>query len=286
MEKEDLDRASKKNRVVATMKQGKTQIANQAGELLHTKHAFPPNTLGYCGPDIRGRIQDYLHNHSDRDDISSVLKRFEAAYPFVKMIGKSNGRDPFDYHVAEAYWLGNSLLDNVEPAEFFSFVHQDLSPSRKLVEKGDGMRKDEVKSMFGELGGSARPHHTFYVLGIHARQNVKSAAKDKLLKLMDSCRISCGMVMEVKRDTLVVERRSLTLKEEMLSLARPNRKEIRYDPEIESFSKIHPGEWVSIHWDFACETLTGRQLRNLKRYTALDIEATNKLVASLTVRVD
>lgn len=268
------------------MEQMKTPVSKRAGELLHTKHAFPPNNLGYCGPDIRGRIQDYLHNNREEDGISSVLKRFEAAYPFVKMIGKSCGKDPFDYHVAEAYWLGNSLLDNIKPAEFFDFTQQDLSPWRRMIGKNEGMRKDESKSMFRELGSLAKPHHTFYVLGTYARHSVKSGTEDKLLKLMDSCRISWGRVLKVKGGTLVVERPSLALKEEVLSLARPKRKEIRYDPEIQSFSNICPGDWVSIHWDFASETLTTRQVGNLRHYTALDIMATNKLVASRAVSAE
>lgn len=280
-----MDRATKENSVVATMTHGKTLVAKRAGELLHTKHAFPPNSLGYCGPDVRWKIQDYLHSHTEGDGISSVLKRFEAAYPFVKMIGKSNGRDPFDFHVTEAYWLGNSLLDNVEPADFFNFAQQDLSLSRKMVGKKDGMGNDEAKSVFRQLGNLAKPHHTFYVLGMYARPTVKSGTEDKLLKLMDSCRISWGRVLEVNRDTLIVERPSLVLKEGGLSLSRPKRREIRYDPEIQSFSNIRTGGWVSIHWDFASERLTTRQLENLKRYTALDIKATNKLVASGAVSV-
>lgn len=258
----------------------KDSSKKQAGELLHTKHAFPPNSLGYCGPDVRGRILDYLHNHSDGESLLPVLTKFEAAYPFVRMIAKSTGKSPFDYKVTEAYWLGNSLLNRVEPVEFYEFAHQDLAPSRKTVGKKDGLRKEEAKSLFRELGFNAKPHHTFYVLGMYARSSDKSGTEEKLLELMDSCRISWGRVSEVKRETLVVERPSLTLTRDRISLTRPNKKEITYDPEIHPFSNIHIGDWVSIHWNFASEKLLPYQLKNLKQFTALDIEATNRLVAS------
>ena len=198
--------------------------AKDSGELLHTKHAFPPNSLGYCGPDVRGRIQDYLHNHSDSESILSVLTKFEAAYPFVKMIAKSTGRKPFDYEVTEAYWLGNSLLQHVEPATLFNFTHQDLTPSRKTVGKNDGLRKEDAKSVFRNLGFMAKPHHTFYVLGMYARSSVRSGTESKLLELMDSCRISWGKILEVKKETLIVERPSLSLKQDHLSLSRPLKK--------------------------------------------------------------
>jgi hypothetical protein len=251
-----------------------------SGELLHTKHAFPPNNLGYCGPDTRGKILDHLHSHSTDESLLSILTKFEAAYPFVKMIAKSTGMKPFDYQVAEAYWLGNSLLDHVEPAEFFEFAHQDLASSRKMVGKSDGLREAEAKSLFRELGHLAKPHHTFYVLGMYARSTELSDSGGKMLGLMDSCRISWGKVVDVRRETLVVERPSLTLTQGKLALTRPKKKEIQFDPEISPFSNIRKGDWVSVHWNFASEKLKPYQLTNLRHYTALDIEATNRLVAS------
>jgi hydrogenase maturation factor len=68
--------------------------------------------------------------------------------------------------------------------------------------------------------------------------------------------------------------------DDRLSLAPPRRQEIRYDPRIPSFSDVRQGDWVSVHWGFASERLTPHQLRNLKKYTALDVEATNRLVST------
>ena len=251
----------------------------RSGELLHTKHAFPPNTLGYCGPDVRGKISEYLHGSSDGESLLSILTKFEAAYPFVKMIAKSTGRNPFDYEVTEAYWIGNSLLDLVEPQNFFEFSYGDLTKSRQMASKRDGIRKAEVKSLFKRVGEIARPHHTFYVLGMYARSSEISGKSEKLLELMDSCRISWGKVIEVKRDTLVVERPPLMLAAEGLRLGQAKKQVIRYDPEIPPFSSLRSGDTVSIHWNFASEKLKPSQTRNLKRYTALDILAANKVAA-------
>lgn len=250
------------------------------GELLYAKHALQPNSLGYCGPDENNRILEHLHTSTVTEGLTSTLTRFEAAYPFVRMIAKATGRQPFDKEVTEAYWIGNSLLDRVKASEFFEFAHRDLSQSRAKAGREDGLSKDETKLLFREFGEVTRPHHTFYVLNIYARSHIKAANQSKLLDLMDSCRVSWGQVIEVKPKTLVVNRVPLVFDGQNLRLAPPEKKEVRYDNEIPPFSSIKPGDWVSLHWNFASERLAQRQLFNLRKYTVLDIDTTNRLVSS------
>jgi Family of unknown function (DUF6390) len=247
----------------------KKEEASTPGELLHTKHAFPPNNLGYCGPDTRGKILDHLHDHSIGESLLSILTKFEAAYPFVKMIANATGRKPFDYEVAEAYWLGNPLLDSVKPIEFFEFTHKGLNAK---------LSKSDTNILFKQLGAAAKPHHTFYVMGMYSRPAATSASREKLLQLMDSCRISWGRVVEVKEKELIVERSPLSFakgEEEHLLLSRPIRAKIAYDRAIAPFDAVSLGDWVSLHWSFASERLTSRQVRNLRTYTLGDIKTTN-----------
>jgi hypothetical protein len=114
---------------------------------------------------------------------------------------------------------------------------------------------------------------------MYARSNIKTANQGKLLELMDSCRVSWGRVLEVREKTLLVERVPLAFRDESLLLAAPAKREVHYDREIAPFSTVRRGDWVSLHWNFASEKLTPRQLKNLRSYTALDIDATNRLVA-------
>ncbi len=247
------------------------------GELLHAKHALQPNSLGYCGPDENKTILEHLYESTTSERLTSILTRFESAYPFVRMIAKSTGRQPFDREVTEAYWIGNHLLDKVEPSDFYQFTNQNLNPSRNRVARMDGIGGDDARFLFRELGPMARPHHTFYVLGMYARSRVKSGSENRLLRLMDSCRISWGEVVDIKKVALSVERPALALSQDQLSLTLPQREEVHYDPRIPSFSDIRRGDWVSVHWNFASERLTPYQLRNLKFYTDQDIDAINRL---------
>jgi len=246
------------------------------GVLFHAKHAFMPNSLGYCGPDEKGQIQRDLEGDRSDEELVQTLQKFEAAYPFLKLIAKSAGRQVFDYSVPEAYWIGNRLLDLVPVSDFYSFSHHEI--------KGRDPKK--VQEVFRHLGGTAPPHHTFYVMSTYATTvvpdgpNVTNEAKRKIAEVVDNCRISWGTVRRVGKDELQVEVRRVGLDDGGLSLTRPAVKRVRYNPEVKPFGTIKAGDVVSVHWNYACDVLTPRQTKNIARYTDADIRLVNRLMKS------
>lgn len=245
------------------------------GMLLHARHALAPNSLGYCGPDENGKILDGIRGSAPAEGLASVLEKFEAAYPFIRMIGEATGRSPFDYSVTEAYWIGNSLLDRVPPGEFYDFVHQGLKKP---------MKKDEARELFKESGLTPRPHHTFYVLSLFGRSDSSPTSESALTRLMDSCRISWGEVTDVRKKELVLSRAPLAISDGRLGLAAPRRESVKYDVGIPGFGGIEEGDWVSVHWGFASEKLTRRQTKNIAAYTAVDLAAANRFAAIIERR--
>jgi len=233
-----------------------------------------PNSLGYCGPDDRGLILRHIEESKGGESLASILKEFEAAYPFLRLIARSTGRDVFDYAVPEAYWIGNSLLDRVETPEFYKFSHRELA----------GKDPKEVRRLFKAAGALARPHHTFYVMSTYATSSVADGpslsedGREKVQGLIDNCRISWGEVQEVGRKRLTVKYEPVSVGDGRLSLSGPVVRKVSYDPEVRSFSRVKPGDWVTMHWDYACEVVSPVQLRNIARYTALDIDATNEIL--------
>jgi hypothetical protein len=233
-----------------------------------------PNSLGYCGPDDRGKILQHLEQSKGGEDLVSTLKDFEAAYPFLRLIARSTGKDVFDYAVPEAYWIGNSLLDKVPTADFYKFSHHELV----------GRNPAEVRRIFRALGRAARPHHTFYVMSTYATSSVAdgpSVTADGIKKieaLIDNCRISWGEVKSVGKRQLRVEYAPVTVREEGLILSEPVVRKVDYNAEVKSFASIRPGDWVTLHWNYACEVITARQRRSIAKYTALDIGSTNALL--------
>ncbi|MGD0396096.1 MAG: DUF6390 family protein [Nitrososphaerales archaeon] len=249
---------------------------SEKGILLHAKHAFMPNTLGYCGPDDRGVILQHLEESKGGEDLTSTLKEFEAAYPFLRLIARTTGRDTFDYSVPEAYWIGNGLLDRVPVPDFHSFSHKELI----------GRDPKEVKRVFRAVGTAARPHHTFYVMNTYASSSVSDGPSlsntnvKKISQMIDNCRVSWGEVKGIGAKSLQVKYRPVILEDGLLNLSKPKLKKVRYNREVTPFSSVKKGDPVSLHWDYACEVLSSRQLVNIRKYTMLDIEAANLLLAS------
>jgi hypothetical protein len=246
------------------------------GILFHAKHAFMPNRLGYCGPDENGTIRQVLEEGKSGEELVRTLQGFEAAYPFLKLIARSNGRKVFDYAVPEAYWIGNGLLERVPGSEFYSFSHHEI--------KGRDPRK--VKEAFKVLDGDAPPHHSFYVMSTYATTivpdgpNLTNESRKKVGELVDNCRISWGRVKGVEKGMLQVEVRPVTIEDGRLSLAPPKVKRVQYNPEVSPFSSVRPGDAVSLHWNYACDILTSRQARNIAKYTSADLALVNRILSS------
>lgn len=247
------------------------------GALLHAKHAYMPNSLGYCGPDDRGSILEHLHDSSVTPGLLKQLRAFEAAYPFIELIGRAAGRDAFEYPVPEAYWIGNELLDQVQSKDFYSFTHSRL-PGRDPA---------EVRRVFRSAGATARPHHTFHVMSTYATSSVADGpsltteGNRKIQELVDNCRISWGRVKRVGKGTLVVEGRPMKLVDGVFSLDEPVSKTVKFDRGVPPFGAVKPGDWVTVHWNFACDVIKPVQVRNAEKFTMADIATMNRILRAL-----
>jgi len=251
--------------------------SEKEGILLHAKHALMPNKLGYCGPDDRGEILRHLQDSETSPKLLRLLKSFEAAYPFINLIGKSTGNAPFDYRVSEAYWIGNDLLRHVPTPDFYTFSHATLR----------NRKRSEVRKVFKTLDSQALPHHSFYVMSTYATSSVADGpslstdSAKKIETLVDNCRISLGRVTDVGRKELTVRYTPVGLKDGRLVKLEQKTKKVVFEKGVRPFDSVRRGDWVSLHWNFACEVLTMTQARNLARFTNADLAATNELLKRL-----
>lgn len=83
-----------------------------SGIKLAVLYGIKPHSLGFCGPKDKGILLSYLRGENIFEKkIRKILEQFKGAYPYYKLIAKSNGiKDPFDEKVVRAYWIGNKLL--------------------------------------------------------------------------------------------------------------------------------------------------------------------------------
>jgi hypothetical protein len=82
------------------------------GPLLFARYAYPPNSLGYCGPRDSASLLGYGSERVVDGGLRQLARGFEGAYPYLELIACATGvPDPLDHRVVEAYWLGNEPQD-------------------------------------------------------------------------------------------------------------------------------------------------------------------------------
>ena len=81
------------------------------GARMFVRYAYPPNAMGYCGPD---GFRDYAEAGVVDQGLVQQVQAFSGAWPYLELISAGcDIRDPLDRRVVEAYWVGNELLDRV-----------------------------------------------------------------------------------------------------------------------------------------------------------------------------
>lgn len=235
------------------------------GTILFAKYAFMPNRLNYCGGDDNRAIFDYCTANQTDPGLVHILLKFQAAYPYLKLIARINEiADPFDARVVEAYWIGNELLEHVDLAGFYNSLRERFSKQ---------LNSRTIDYLLGKPSLGARAHHSFHVFDVHSR----TGALDNSLYTMENCRIGWGRIMEIETTHFVVEHKPIVMEGGRLKLGDLVKKKVLCqingigfvdDPRINDF--------ISFHWEWACDTLTPRQVSNLERYTMRHIEIANQ----------
>jgi len=239
------------------------------GLLLCARYAFAPNKLKYCGPDKNLELFQYCAENQKDLGLSQLLKEFEVLYPYLKLIARANNlADPFDLRVVEAYWLGNELLENVWARDLYDHLLEKQQLKRKI-------NKKSLELILGKIPAGAKVHHSFHVFNVFKRTG--HAPVVHTLESMDNCRISWGKVKQVNGQTMKVLSQSIILKAGKLVLGERVEKEINFGLDGRKIAqKPKIGDWVSFHWNWFCQKLDERQVKNLECYTRQSLFLANQ----------
>jgi hypothetical protein len=242
-----------------------TSPPSLAGPLRFIRYAFMPNRLRYCGGDDNRTLFEYGIENVVDGGLTPMLRRFTGALPYLRLIASGNGiADPFDERVVEAYWLGNELLDRVEARQ----IHDAL-----LERFGSQLQGRTRELVLGKAPAGARPHHNFHVFDVHARVG----EIENTLETLDQCRVSWGRVSQTLGAELIVERQPLTLEDGKLALGPAMTTRVLRQVEGRGFADgAQPGDWVSLHWSWVCETITSSQQAALARHTFHHLRLANE----------
>ena len=261
------------------------------GALLAARYAFMPNKLRYCGGDKNSEIFGYVSENVSDQGLKDLLAEFATMYPYLKLIASANKiANPFDYQVVEAYWLGNDLLNNVDMKNFYRY----LVDEQKLKSQ---FKPKLLEKAFGKIALGAKPHHSWHVFNIPKRTGHYPI--EHTLKTMDQCRIAAAKIKKTKPkapfqgktsrrlpfrenqkteliNKIIVDYQPLVIKDNKLILGDWLEKEVWSELNDKSFIKAPKvGDWVSIHWDWACDYLTTTQLNNLQKWTKYNLALVN-----------
>lgn len=236
-----------------------------SGPMRFARYAFMPNRLGYCGgSDERGLFESCVA-HQPTPELGAWARTFEGAYPYLALIAGANSLpDPLDDRVVEAYWIGNELLEGVAMAPLYASLRERFGPrlSPKMLDL-----------VLGKVPAGAVPHHSFHVIDICRRTGTLAEQLD----VLDNCRIAWGQVRSVADEHLEVIVRPLAFIGGRLAFGSPEIRRVTSAIEGQGFvPDAGPGDWVSIHWGWACDVLSPRQVENLRRYTAHHLAIANE----------
>lgn len=240
------------------------------GALLFGQYAFPPNRLGYCGPEDYQALFEYVAAGAPDQGLLELERRFAGAYPYLRLIAHANGiADPFDRRVVEAYWIGNQYLERVAASPFYTSLTERFKPR---------MDTHAFGWLSSKLEHGARPHHNFHVFEVYTRAGLMGDAGAIItLQTMDNCRISWGRVTAVEGAELIVERPALAFQSGKLALTEPQPMRVLRQIGGRGFAdEAQPGDVVSIHWNWACEKLAPHALRRLAENTGRCVDLANE----------
>ncbi len=238
-----------------------------AGTALFARYAYPPNELGYCGPD-NASVLLTTDSAAAEQQIAEHARQFEGAWSYLEIIAAAASiADPLDPRVVEAYWIGNDLLDNVDP---------DV-----LVE--------QLRGRFGDQSGASwvpgLPHHGFHVFAVYPWVGLlrRGTGNDVALSVLDQCRIRWGQVLDVDGERVRVQGRPLTLADGRLELGPPAAQSAAWSMAGRSLlpsgdphrPPVAVGDHVAMHWDWVCDILSPPQVAELESRTADQLARTN-----------
>ena len=133
------------------------------------------------------------------------------------------------------------------------------------------------------VAAGAAPHHTFHVFAVYPWLGLlRTGVVDEPLRVLDLCRTTPALVGSVGDDSLHVSLRPLTWSGRRLERGPWTTREVRWRQDgLAMLTAPSPGDWVSLHWDVACDRLTPQAAATLDRATRRALRAVDASSAAV-----
>ena len=245
---------------------------------MFARYAYPPNELGYCGTGDGRELLEYASAASAPDSAvrpggSTVVARsargFDGAWPYLDYLAAAAGADSaLDVRVVEAYWIGNELLDAVDPTSFIGAARTAFA----------GQLGADWRALAPGMLARPVPNHCFHVFTVYPWVGVlRRTGAHQALEVLERCRIRWGRVKSLEEDMVTVLSRPLTWDGAAIGLGEPRPERARLAAAGRSLTPVvRPGDLVALHWDWVCDTLSDRQYEQLRQVTRRQLQLTNR----------
>lgn len=239
------------------------------GALLFARYAYPPNELGYCGPTGAST----LLRPDAADEIEHRAREFEGAWCYLEFIAESTHiADPLDPRIVQAYWIGNELLDAVDPYA--------------LVDRLLDRFSDQRGGTWREASSHALAHHSFHVFEVYPWAGfIAVKGNPTAVSVLDGCRIRTGRVISVEGGSALVQSTHLRW-DGIATVSGPQQVErVRWSSDgMALWDGPRTGDLVAIHFDWICEVLTDEQCRQIETLDAKQRARLKGFVAEQPIR--
>jgi hypothetical protein len=239
-------------------------VLTETGATRFARYAFPPNELGYCGPEGASVLLHHTTHGAGSVEVTTRARQFEGAWTYLSVIGKACGLDPLDPLVVDAYWVGNDLLAMVDPADLLATLrHRFRAQPTGLL--GSTPASEDVLA-----------NHGFHVFAVYPWARMLGGGSDVPRSVLDACRVRWGTVHQVDGELVEVESRPLTWDGARLGLGDPQMESVRWSSGGMSLVGTPvAGDVVAMHWDWACERLTPDRIDALADSTSHALDMAN-----------
>jgi len=225
-----------------------------SGLALTCRYSYPPNSLSLCGPSRQEDLCWYTQTQQTDQGTKEILQQFTTLYSYLCFIaGENNKKNPFDYNVVDAYWIGNSLLHTTRQFDFLHFM------------------KDTFRA---NVTYGALPHHAFHVLNVYKRTG--HLTLPHTIETMDACIVNWGKIIDIRKPFVIVQTKPLIMMREKICFGNSIFRTVKLQGEKDVIlHDLSTGDWISYHWGYVCEKLTRKRLKNLQLYTHLALKFAN-----------
>jgi len=226
---------------------------------LNIRFSFSPNLLGYCGRETAEEKYLKCLKYGHCDSVQEELSHFIVLNPYLQTISRITGHSPFSYEVAESYWLGNALLNQVKN-DHYSILLEEFAKQgvpQWLIEE---LRSKPPKRFI--------PTHLFQVL--HIGVGKASGSVPFSLTSINSCMIRWGKVTSIDKGKVRVEISSLQDSSQHHILTHES---ISAHIHPDFSPRIKAGDLVTAHWGVVNAKLTKMQSQNISFWTHQVLDA-------------